>query len=195
MARQLGQSIARTAHLHSCELATGSWAVKADWCVWGAKASPCGPIQQMSYCCSNRWSYCLLWCQNIQCSTVCCVWGCTTAGQSGFPCWPLCPPRGNVTIGTGPRSNGRTWLCLTTHLGCVCIKLVAPGSTMGRRQAGRGSLMLWAVFCWKTLGPTIHLDVTLTQLHWQTMYTLSWNRGPVKSKLVCLHIFRRPWFQ
>ncbi|KAK3556264.1 hypothetical protein QTP70_007073 [Hemibagrus guttatus] len=40
---------------------------------------------------------------------------------------------------------------------------MAPGCTMGRRQAGRGSVMLWAMFCWETLGPAIHVDVTLTR--------------------------------
>ncbi|KAK3524459.1 hypothetical protein QTP70_029308, partial [Hemibagrus guttatus] len=39
---------------------------------------------------------------------------------------------------------------------------MAPGCTMGRRQAGGGSVMLWAMFCWETLGPAIHVDVTLT---------------------------------
>ncbi|KAK3573262.1 hypothetical protein QTP86_019240, partial [Hemibagrus guttatus] len=34
---------------------------------------------------------------------------------------------------------------------------MAPGCTMGRRQAGGGSVMLWAMFCWKTLGPAIHV--------------------------------------
>ena len=34
--------------------------------------------------------------------------------------------------------------------------------TIGRRQAGRGSVMLWSMFCWETLGPAIHVDVTLT---------------------------------
>lgn len=38
----------------------------------------------------------------------------------------------------------------------------ASGCTMGRRQAGGGSMMLWTVFCWETVGPTIHVDVTLT---------------------------------
>ncbi|MCI4378051.1 hypothetical protein PGIGA_G00211420 [Pangasianodon gigas] len=40
---------------------------------------------------------------------------------------------------------------------------MASGCTMGRRQAGRGSVMLWAMFCWETLGPGIHVDVTLTR--------------------------------
>ena len=39
---------------------------------------------------------------------------------------------------------------------------VAPEYTMGRRQAGGGSVMVWAVFCWETFGPAIHVDVTLT---------------------------------
>ncbi|MCI4382560.1 hypothetical protein PGIGA_G00016250 [Pangasianodon gigas] len=39
----------------------------------------------------------------------------------------------------------------------------APGCTMGRRQAGSGSVMLWAMFCWETLSQGIHVDVTLTR--------------------------------
>jgi len=39
---------------------------------------------------------------------------------------------------------------------------MAPGCTLGRRQAGEGSVMLWAMFCWETLGPVIHVDVSLT---------------------------------
>ncbi|MCJ8733570.1 hypothetical protein PDJAM_G00225080 [Pangasius djambal] len=38
----------------------------------------------------------------------------------------------------------------------------APGCTMGRRQAGGGSVMPWTMFCWENLGPGIHVDVTLT---------------------------------
>ena len=39
--------------------------------------------------------------------------------------------------------------------GRVCVRHLpgehmAPGCTMGRRQAGRGSVMLWAMFCWET---------------------------------------------
>lgn len=40
-----------------------------------------------------------------------------------------------------------------------CVK---PGCIMGRRQASRGSEVLWSVFCWVTLGPTIYVAVTLT---------------------------------
>lgn len=35
-------------------------------------------------------------------------------------------------------------------------------STMGRKKAGGGGKMLWAMFWWVTLGPDIHMDVTLT---------------------------------
>ncbi|KAK3557200.1 hypothetical protein QTP70_026141, partial [Hemibagrus guttatus] len=35
---------------------------------------------------------------------------------------------------------------------------MAPECTMGRRQAGGGSVMLWAMFCWETLGSAIHVD-------------------------------------
>ncbi|MCI4384032.1 hypothetical protein PGIGA_G00033660 [Pangasianodon gigas] len=40
---------------------------------------------------------------------------------------------------------------------------MAPACTMGRTQAGGGSVMLWAMFCWETLGPGIHVDAILTQ--------------------------------
>ena len=35
-------------------------------------------------------------------------------------------------------------------------------SLKARRQASRDSVVLWPVFCWETLGPAIHVDVTLT---------------------------------
>ena len=31
------------------------------------------------------------------------------------------------------------------------------------KKAGGGSMMLWAMFCWETLSPDIHVDVTLTR--------------------------------
>ena len=34
---------------------------------------------------------------------------------------------------------------------------------MGRRRASAGSVMLWAMFCWGTLGAAIHVDVPLTR--------------------------------
>ena len=40
---------------------------------------------------------------------------------------------------------------------------IAPGCTMGRELAGRGSVMLWPMFCRGTLGPAIHVEVTLTR--------------------------------
>ncbi len=39
---------------------------------------------------------------------------------------------------------------------------MAPGCTMGRRQAGGGSVMLWAMLGWETLGHAFHVEVTLT---------------------------------
>jgi len=49
--------------------------------------------------------------------------------------------------------------CLVHYTG----EHMAPGCTIGRRQAGGGSVMLWAMFCWETMGPAIHVDVTLTR--------------------------------
>ncbi|KAK3539724.1 hypothetical protein QTP70_012747 [Hemibagrus guttatus] len=48
---------------------------------------------------------------------------------------------------------------------------MAPGCTMGRRRAGGGSVMLWAMFCWETLGPAIHVDVTLTRTTYLSIVT------------------------
>ncbi|MCJ8748985.1 hypothetical protein PDJAM_G00170790 [Pangasius djambal] len=39
----------------------------------------------------------------------------------------------------------------------------APGCTMGRRRAGGGSVMVWAMFFWETSGPGVHVDVTVTR--------------------------------
>ena len=43
-------------------------------------------------------------------------------------------------------------------------EMMAPGCTVGRRQAGGGSVMLWAMFCWETLGPAIRVDINLTRV-------------------------------
>ena len=48
---------------------------------------------------------------------------------------------------------------------CLPVEHMTPGCTMGRRQAGGGSVMLWAIFCWETLGPAIHVDVTHLPKH------------------------------
>ncbi len=39
------------------------------------------------------------------------------------------------------------------------VEHMAPGCTMGRRQAGGGSVMLWAMFCWETLHLHLHLVI------------------------------------
>ena len=48
------------------------------------------------------------------------------------------------------------------HVRRLPVEHMAPGCTVGRRQAGGDSVMLWAMSCWETLGPAIHVDVTLT---------------------------------
>lgn len=39
---------------------------------------------------------------------------------------------------------------------------------MGRMQASRGTMMLWAMFYWDTVAPAIHVDVTVTQTTYQS---------------------------
>ena len=103
-------------------------------------------------------------CQNTQCIAVYCAWGCKAADQSGCPFSPLSTTRSNgmewnkVVWSEEPRSllhHVDGWMRLPgEHM--------APGCTMGRRKPGRGSVMLWTMFCWENLGPAIHVDVTLT---------------------------------
>ncbi|KAK3518727.1 hypothetical protein QTP70_009665 [Hemibagrus guttatus] len=39
---------------------------------------------------------------------------------------------------------------------------MAPRCTLESSQADGGSVMIWTMFCWESLGPGIHVDVTLT---------------------------------
>uniref|UniRef100_A0A8C4N7D9 Tc1-like transposase DDE domain-containing protein n=1 Tax=Eptatretus burgeri TaxID=7764 RepID=A0A8C4N7D9_EPTBU len=50
------------------------------------------------------------------------------------------------------------------HVRCLPGEVMAPGCTVGRRQAGGGSVMVWAMFYWETLRPAIHVDVNLTHV-------------------------------
>lgn len=49
----------------------------------------------------------------------------------------------------------KQWEKVMNHVFFYIIR--APVCTMGRRQAIRGSMMLWAVFCWENLGAVIHV--------------------------------------
>ena len=42
-------------------------------------------------------------------------------------------------------------------------EVMAPGCTVGRQSGGR-SVLPWAMFCWETLGPAIHVDVNLARV-------------------------------
>ncbi len=120
-------------------------------------------------------------CQNTQCITVCCVWSCIPADQSGCPvhhrkCKQCAREHQNWTM---EQCKKVAWSdesrFLLHHLdGCVRRlpgEHMAPGCTMGRRQAGGGSVMLCAMFCWQTLGPVIHVDVTLTHTTYLSIVT------------------------
>lgn len=50
---------------------------------------------------------------------------------------------------------------------CLPGEEMAPRCTMWRRHVAGGSVMLWAVFCCKALGPDIHVD------EWHILHTLS----------------------
>ena len=146
----------------SGKLVTGSRAAKAQWCTWGAKAGLCGPNDELLLLKMLKKLMLVLIerCQNTQGITVCCIWGCIATDQSGCPCWPLSPTEsinnGYMSIRTGPHGNRSRWPGLMNHVFfyitwvhvcCLHGEHMAPGCTMGRRQAGGGSLMLWAMFC------------------------------------------------
>lgn len=50
------------------------------------------------------------------------------------------------------------------HVHCLFWEEMASGFTEGRKQARGGSVMVWAMFCWKTLCSAIHVDVTLAHI-------------------------------
>ena len=141
--------------------------------------------------------------QNTQYITVCCVWGCRATDQSGWQCWPLTPVEstnnGHVSIRTGPQGHEKSWPGLMNYVffyimwmaRCVCIAYLwehmAPGCTMGRRQAGGGSVIFWAMFCWETLRPAILVDVTLTLTTWTCCYHLGTRYHSTNSESNIVH--------
>lgn len=52
--------------------------------------------------------------------------------------------------------------------------------TMRRRQAGRDSVMLWAMFCLETVDPVIHADVSLTHTTYLNIF-VSWQQYSLKA--------------
>ncbi|KAK3558608.1 hypothetical protein QTP86_021665 [Hemibagrus guttatus] len=60
--------------------------------------------------------------------------------------------------------------------GRMCVPLLpgehlAPGCIMGRRRAGGGSVLLRSMFRWETLGPAVHVDVTVTRSNYLNIVT------------------------
>lgn len=165
MARWLGQSISKNGG--SCgvfllysgkylpkvvqgrttgEPVTGSWAPKAHWSAWGAKASPSVQIALKSYCSRNCWkSYWLRkkggrWPVSVRT---------LTPGQ-----WAR--EHHNWTMEQWKRvawSDESRFLLHHTWMRRLPGEEVARGCTMGRMQARGGSVVLWAILCWDTLDP------------------------------------------
>lgn len=108
----------------------------------------------MSYCSSN--------CQRIQSwfwqKVVIAVWCYITTDQPGCLWWPL-----------STAESARRWPRVMNHVSLfrscwwpgVSITRGTPGTRMHYRKASR-HVMLWAMFCWKTLGPAIHVNLTFT---------------------------------
>lgn len=84
-------------------------------------------------------------------------------GAHAGPCLPLKVPTMVTRSGSwsnrnwGPDMINHAFFYITCRLRCVLCLLGKPVEAMWC------SVMFWAIFCWETLGPTIHLDVTLTR--------------------------------
>lgn len=140
------------------------------WCTKEAEAGLCGR--------SNRWATVAhiggsdkKQSGNKFCSLL------RTRMHLGCPFWPLSTTQsannGNLSIGTGTRSNGRRWPSLMNcvffyivwMVGCVCVAY--QGNTWHQdalREEGKPvEAVWWAMFCWETLGHAIHMD-TLTRI-------------------------------
>lgn len=76
--------------------------------------------------------------------------------------------RGNLVLNYWSASRHRLYVLSYYHMtrivaqNCNTGVYVAPGITIGRRQADGGSVTLWAMFYWETLETANHMDVTLT---------------------------------
>ena len=95
-------------------------------------------------------------CQNTQCITVCWVWGCIAAEQSGWLCWPLstteCTNNGHVSIRNGTRSNWRRWPGLMNHIffyttlmaGCASVAYLGNTKHQGALwEEGKPAEAVW----------------------------------------------------
>ena len=101
---------------------------------------------------------------NIQGIAAHCIWGIIVANPSRVPILdPVHRQMGERVSGQWSSSSLLHYVDGPVHERHIPWEEMAPGCTMGRRQASGGSVMLWAMFCWETLGPGIHVDVTLTR--------------------------------
>lgn len=78
-----------------------------------------------------------------------------------------------------PRSNGRRWSGPLNHVffyimdGQGCSRRPSWGAN-GTRMQDEGHVMLWATFCWESLGPAIHVAVNLTHTTYVGIPWLLW---------------------
>ena len=89
---------------------------------------------------------------------ICCVLCCIAADQSGSPCWPLSTAKstinGNVSIRTGPLSNGSRRPSLMNHVFLTSNGWLDPCASLTWATHGtrtRGSVMFLAMFYRETL--------------------------------------------
>lgn len=119
-------------------------------------------------------------CQNSQCFAAYYIWGCAAADRLECPCWPpsttesvyneyvMCQ---NWTIEQWEKvswsDESRIVLdYVNNQVRARCLP-GGHGTKMhcGRSQAGRGSLTLWAMFRWKTLGSGIHMEALVCTIY------------------------------
>ncbi len=134
------------------EPVTGSWALKTHWCTWRAKATPSGPITQKSYCSSNYWKL-----NNLMLATIerC-------QNKQEFPRWPMSSTEHlNWTMEQWMKFAWSDESCsllnqLDGWMSCL------PEEEMHYGKKADWRVMLWTMFCWKTLGPGIYVTLTCT---------------------------------
>lgn len=145
--RWLGQRIFKTA-----ALVRGSWsAVVSIYQQWSKEGTVIT---------SGSWPAKAQWCTltGLHC--------CRTVR---VPMLTLVHDNGHVSIRIGPRRNGKRWADKSrfplyhmegwVHAHHLFGGHLAPLCTMGGKKAGGGSVRLWAMLYWETLGSSIRVDV------------------------------------
>lgn len=124
----------------------------------------------MSYCSSHCWKKCML-VQDVRMHSVSqfTVYSAALLQNNEFPSWLLYTPEstnnGRMNIRTWPWRNGRRQPGLINPILLYimwiarCVWVVYQDALWENGNPAE-SLMLWAMFSWRTLGPAVHVGAT-----------------------------------